>query len=315
MDTPRLEAGLPTADQEKQSLAAAYSPNTAHKEPQPQHRRKMQSSRRVIFAMLALVLVTLGVASAVPARSWGHGPCDAQEAEGVHVQPEGGNEETGSFPCLLNAVSSEALHDVLHRYFPKRFKDGIYESDKNAMEAVHREDASLATSLVKIAKRQGGGGNNTTSAAPTTPQPPTTPTTTPVPTTPTTPPVETTPTSQPPTTGPAPTTPSTRQTTPSTSPSTTSAEPTTSQATPTPTSTSSTTRVRSSRPVTSTYTSTASNGGVVIVTQTSFVDADPGEPTGTNPGGSLQTNAAVPRNRNVAVEAFAGVLLGGLILV
>ncbi|KAI6252399.1 hypothetical protein MCOR27_011182 [Pyricularia oryzae] len=314
MDASQLEAGLPTANQEKRSLAAAYSPKTAHNEPQPQHRRKMQSSRRVILAILALVLVTLGVASAVPARSWGHGPCDAQEVEGVHVQPEGGNEESGSFPCLLNAVSSEALHDVLHRYFPNRFKDGIYESDKNAMEAVHREDASLATSLVKIAKRQGGGGNNTTSAAPTTPQPPPS-TTRPAPTTPTTTSAETTPTSQPPTTGPAPTTPSTRQTTPSTSSSTTSAGPTTSQGTTTPTSTSSTTRVRSSRPVTSTFTSTASNGGLVIVTQTSFVDADPGEPTGTNPGGSLQTNAAVPRARNVAVEAFAGVLLGGLILV
>ncbi|TLS31613.1 hypothetical protein PpBr36_03179 [Pyricularia pennisetigena] len=315
MDAPQLEAGLPTATQEKQSLVAAYSPSTAHNEPQPQHRRKMQSSRRVILVVLALVLVTLGVASAVPARPWGYGPCDTQEVEGIHVQSEGGSEDSGSFPCLLNAVSSEALHDVLHRYFPKRFKDGIYESDKNAMEAVHREDASLATSLVKIAKRQGGGGNNTTTtAAPTTPQP-TTPTTRPAPTTPTTTPVETTPTSQPPTTGPAPTTPSTRQTTPSTSPSTTSAGPTTSQGTTTPTSTSSTTRVRSSKPVTSTFTSTASNGGLVIVTQTSFVDADPGEPTGTNPSGSLQTNVAVPRTRNVAVEAFAGVLLGGLILV
>lgn len=289
MPERQLEAGLSTTDQEKQALATVYSLSTTNSESQSQHRKKMPSVRRIILVTLALVFVTLGLASAVPAGAWSNGPCEKHAGEGLQVQSEAGNDDSSTFSFLLNAASGEALHEVLHRYFPNRFKDGVYPSDKTAMEAVHREDPMLATSLVNLAKRQGGGNNSTTvatTAATTTPTTPVAPTTTP-----TTTPVET-PTTTPTTTTPATTTPTTSETT---AQSTTAAN---------------TSRSRSA--VLSTFTSTASNGGLVVVTQTSYVDPDP--TTGTN-SGSIQTNAAVPCPRNFAVEAFAGVVLGGFLLI
>ncbi|CAK7210207.1 hypothetical protein SEUCBS140593_000756 [Sporothrix eucalyptigena] len=78
---------------------------------------------------------------------------------------------TGSgFSRLLEAVSPESLHDLLHEYFPDTYKHGVYPSEKKAMEAIHRANAALATSIVQLARRDLNGtvtSSSTSSAAPT----------------------------------------------------------------------------------------------------------------------------------------------------
>jgi hypothetical protein len=58
-----------------------------------------------------------------------------------------------TFQRLLKEVDPPSLHAALHDLFP-RFKHGMFREDKNAVEIIHRDDASLATSIIKIAKRQ-----------------------------------------------------------------------------------------------------------------------------------------------------------------
>jgi hypothetical protein len=75
----------------------------------------------------------------------------------------------------------------------------------------------------------------------------------------------------------------------------------------------------SSKLVTETFTST-SDGSVVIVTATTFVNADPEQttgPTSTRAQGTLQTNAALPNNgRGRVLEAMVGAaLFGGALMV
>lgn len=69
-----------------------------------------------------------------------------------------------SFQRLLSDVSDDSIHSVLHSWAPK-FQDGVFSKDRTAIEAVHSENARLATRLVQLAKRQGGG--NSTATTPT----------------------------------------------------------------------------------------------------------------------------------------------------
>jgi len=73
---------------------------------------------------------------------------------------------------------------------------------------------------------------------------------------------------------------------------------------------------KGSKPVTSTFTSLI-NGTPTVVTATSYVGVDAqGSATGTRPGGSLQTNAAVsPNQRGRLLDAVIGVVVGGAMLV
>ncbi|CAK7232271.1 hypothetical protein SBRCBS47491_008212 [Sporothrix bragantina] len=65
--------------------------------------------------------------------------------------------QAGGFTRLLEAVSPESLHDLLHEYFPDTYKHGVYPSEKKAMEAIHRANAALATSIVQLARRDLNG--------------------------------------------------------------------------------------------------------------------------------------------------------------
>ncbi|OWP07375.1 hypothetical protein B2J93_6154 [Marssonina coronariae] len=61
------------------------------------------------------------------------------------------------FQELLNSVDAAALHKVLHEHASEsRYQHGIYQDDRTAMEALHQEDADVATSLVELARRQAG---------------------------------------------------------------------------------------------------------------------------------------------------------------
>ncbi|KAL8404128.1 hypothetical protein RB594_009114 [Gaeumannomyces avenae] len=338
-DARELEAGLPIAQLEKAGLTS--TPST-HPEPRDQPQQSMLTPRRLFLGLAVCLVLWLGLTTAAPTRQNSClPPHDVKDASSGSAQaPLPGStkdmasstETESPFACLMDAVSPEALHEVLHRYFPNRFKDGVYESDHSAMEAVHRANPPLATSLARIARRQNGTAPGPTTA------------------TTTTPPVDTnTPTTQLPRVTPTPnTTPSVSTTSttrsqssnPGTLTSLTSSRPASSLSTLTgsvvstttsvaaktssgvdaetttpPTRTSSSTP-RPQKPQTTTYTSTASNGEVTVVTATTFVPAEPAETADrTQAGGSLQTNAAVARPRGVGVEALAGVVIGGLFLV
>jgi hypothetical protein len=71
-----------------------------------------------------------------------------------------------SFQKLLEQVDLPALHAALHAYTPKKFKHGVFQEDRTAVELVHKDEPTLASSILavaKLAKRQDGG--NATSTA------------------------------------------------------------------------------------------------------------------------------------------------------
>ena len=69
--------------------------------------------------------------------------------------------DLAAFQRLLDQVDAPALHAALHNYSPKKFKHGVFQEDRTAVEAVHRDDAPLATTIVSIAKRQDQSNNVT----------------------------------------------------------------------------------------------------------------------------------------------------------
>ncbi|KAL8749452.1 MAG: hypothetical protein Q9199_007670 [Rusavskia elegans] len=82
------------------------------------------------------------------------------------------------FNKLLEQVDQQALHAALHDYSPKKFKHGMFKEDRTAVEAIHREQPSVASTIVAKAKRQDIPSNGTTPAttpadnpSPTTPLP------------------------------------------------------------------------------------------------------------------------------------------------
>ncbi|KAL9632588.1 MAG: hypothetical protein Q9164_005229 [Protoblastenia rupestris] len=82
-----------------------------------------------------------------------------------------------AFQKLLNQVDPPALHAALHDFSPKKFKHGMFQEDRTAVEAIHREEPSIATGIVKMAslfKRQ----NNATVPTTTSDQEPAQPATT-----------------------------------------------------------------------------------------------------------------------------------------
>jgi hypothetical protein len=82
------------------------------------------------------------------------------------------DESESNFQILLNSVPEDRLHAVLHDYDPTKFKHGIFQEDRTAIEAVHRNNPAVATKLIYLAKRQ---SNHTTTTNK--PSPPTTPST------------------------------------------------------------------------------------------------------------------------------------------
>ena len=64
-----------------------------------------------------------------------------------------------AFQQLLDQVDPPALHAALHDFTPKKFKHGVFKEDRTAVEAVHRDEPSLATSILALAKRQEPGNS------------------------------------------------------------------------------------------------------------------------------------------------------------
>lgn len=61
-------------------------------------------------------------------------------------------EDGPSFKELLANSDERSIHAVLHAF--NRFRHGIFSTDTSAIEAIHNEDAPLATSLLHLARRQ-----------------------------------------------------------------------------------------------------------------------------------------------------------------
>jgi hypothetical protein len=83
------------------------------------------------------------------------------------------DESDANFQILLDSVPEDRLHDVLHDYDPTKFKHGVFQEDRTAIEAVHRNNPAAATKLIYLAKRQSNNTSttnkpNTTTSSPTT---------------------------------------------------------------------------------------------------------------------------------------------------
>ncbi|KAL8751570.1 MAG: hypothetical protein Q9184_006026, partial [Pyrenodesmia sp. 2 TL-2023] len=76
---------------------------------------------------------------------------------------------------LLDQADQASLHAALHDYSPKKFKHGMFKEDRTAVEAIHREQPSLASTIVAVAKRQDIPSNGTAPASPPVANSPTTP--------------------------------------------------------------------------------------------------------------------------------------------
>ncbi|KAI9673346.1 MAG: hypothetical protein M1829_004113 [Trizodia sp. TS-e1964] len=94
----------------------------------------------LLLSFLAAILITLNFAS--PAVS-------AVVKRDVAVE-----EESTSFQQLLNTVSEDTLHAMLHLHLPPKYQHGVFPKDKAAIEAVHNVDPPMATRLLRLAKRQ-----------------------------------------------------------------------------------------------------------------------------------------------------------------
>lgn len=69
------------------------------------------------------------------------------------------------FQELLNALPEESIHAALHKHLDTKYQDGVYEHNRDAVEAVHKDDPPTATKLLvgaalELLKRQNGNGTS-----------------------------------------------------------------------------------------------------------------------------------------------------------
>ncbi|ERT02224.1 uncharacterized protein SPSK_05473 [Sporothrix schenckii 1099-18] len=301
-------ASYPTAEDEKRLLAHAAETTTTtvtadSRKSKCSHacRRRVAKAKKVVHVtvtlafVLACCIAVFGLGSLAIGTIRHARPCSkhsgAHSVGGAHrngaavVVADGAAPTGSSFSRLLEAVSPEALHDLLHEYLPNTYKHGVYPSEKHALEAVHRQNAALATSIVQLARRDLNSSTSSTA------------------------PISSTPSSTPTKSDSTTSLPSSTSKNSPTSASSTSSH-TTSKSSSSDTTT-------SGRRVTNVFTSTV-NGTPTVVTATSVVGAGPtnsaGSPTNS---GTLQTGAAVPMgagNKARFAEAVAGVIVGAMLI-
>ncbi|KAL1903123.1 hypothetical protein Sste5346_000407 [Sporothrix stenoceras] len=294
----------PTAEDEKRLLAHAAETTTTtiaadNQKSQCKHacRRRVAKAKKVVhftvtlafvfacciavFGLGSLAIGTIRAARPCNKHTGAHGKAGSHHKNGAAVVVAEGAVPTGSsFSRLLEAVSPESLHDLLHEYLPDTYKHGVYPSEKHALEAIHRENAALATSIIQLARRDLNSTTSSSSPSSNTPSS-TTSSTTSLPAT-----------------------------------STFKNTSTTSHITSKTTSSSSEKTTSSGKKTTNIYTSTV-NGTPTVVTATSVVGVSAANTGGTaTNGGTLQTGAAAPLAAagNNARFAVAGVLVGAMLI-
>ncbi|GAD95301.1 GPI anchored protein, putative [Paecilomyces variotii No. 5] len=73
-------------------------------------------------------------------------------------------ESDASFQELLRSIDEDSIHEAIHSLSDK-FRHGVFHRDSKAVEALHKEDAPLATVLLHLAKRR--AESNSTVSTPT----------------------------------------------------------------------------------------------------------------------------------------------------
>jgi hypothetical protein len=192
---------LEVAEKSTSLLLPTYNDNRPTKAEVQNNMFKIQ---HFFLTLFLVTLLTLSLVSAVSNN--------ARQPAALAV-----SEEQAKFQDLLNSVEPGCLHEVLHEFMGSKYKHGVYQEDKTAMEVLHQSNAEVAHSLIELAKRQGGTSSSNGSATTTTVSDATTATSVPV--TSTTPPTTLPPSSS--TTVPVPPISSTPQTTPQSTSSTT----------------------------------------------------------------------------------------------
>lgn len=166
--SPSSEPLLPVDAREKTASGS-------HSTPDNQQTKKMACARRLFLVSSLCLLVLLGFAAAGSALRV---PCHKGHQSSPHASAD-----SFKFSDLLKSASPSSLNDLLHQYFPEKFQKGVWPSEHEAVDAVHEEDAALATSIVRLAKRADGDNSTaTTNPEPTdnsSSDPPVDPTTTP----------------------------------------------------------------------------------------------------------------------------------------
>jgi len=94
----------------------------------------MPSIRNILATSLFLALVSSSIPTS-PKEKW-------EDREDVQA-----------FRKLLDQVDPPSLHEALHSFSPKKFKHGMFQTDHTAVEVIHKEEPSLATSIINLAKR------------------------------------------------------------------------------------------------------------------------------------------------------------------
>ena len=141
-DAKALEAGTYRAEGNNTDEKAQFdftessrTENTSpHQETTSRATARMPFIRHVLLAVMLLAMAIVSIGSAVPQRPT--------------------TEDAVKFGKMLETVSEESLHAILKRCIPEKYQPGIWREGRTAMNAVHQEDASVATSLVELAKRQ-----------------------------------------------------------------------------------------------------------------------------------------------------------------
>jgi hypothetical protein len=90
----------------------------------------MPSLRNLLLLSLPILCHTI----AQPAPEASHNPLPDQLAL--------------DFQELLNAIPEESIHAALHKHLDAKYKDGVWEHDRSAIEAVHHDDPPTATKLL-----------------------------------------------------------------------------------------------------------------------------------------------------------------------
>jgi hypothetical protein len=127
------------------------------KETEAKNRKavKMQRLQHLLFTLLVLAVLTIGVVCSssnnIPRRNVAPAlpPYPASPVEQVDASSK-------EFQELLNTVEPSSLHEVLHQHLKEKYRHGVYQEDKKAMEVVHQQNAEVAQSLIELAKRQQG---------------------------------------------------------------------------------------------------------------------------------------------------------------
>ena len=79
------------------------------------------------------------------------GSCVSGQKDGLNYEEK---RDLETFQKLLDQVDEPSLHEALHSFSPKKFKHGAFREDRTAVEVIHQEEPSVATSIVNLAQRQ-----------------------------------------------------------------------------------------------------------------------------------------------------------------